>query len=79
MSASLPVGTILFFLVIGITVAYFALLWVRGAGPDWMWRLGRHDPVRNFFFRPDGSWRRYGKIGLFAIVALLLASGYFGL
>ena len=79
MSASLHVGTILFFLVIGIGIAYFTLLLVRGAGPDWMWRLGRYDPVRNFFFRRDGSWRRYGKIGLFAIVALLLASSYFGL
>lgn len=39
------------------------------AGPDWRWRAGKHDPVRNVFFREDGSFRRYGRL---AFVALLL-------
>jgi hypothetical protein len=30
------------------------------AGPDWMWMGGREDMVRNLFFRPNGSFRRYG-------------------
>lgn len=63
------VGTILFILVIGAGIAYFALLWTRGAGPDWMWKLGRHDPVRNLFFRQDGSWRQHAKIGILGVLA----------
>jgi hypothetical protein len=30
------------------------------AGPDWLWMGGREDVVRNLFFRPNGSFRRYG-------------------
>ena len=30
------------------------------AGPDWLWMGGRDDVVRNLFFRPNGSFRRYG-------------------
>jgi hypothetical protein len=36
------------------------------AGPDWMWGGGRHDLVRSLYFRPNGSFRRYGRIGLLA-------------
>jgi hypothetical protein len=30
------------------------------AGPDWLWMGGREDVVRNLYFRPNGSFRRYG-------------------
>jgi len=30
------------------------------AGPDWLWTGGRDDIVRNLYFRPNGSFRRYG-------------------
>jgi hypothetical protein len=44
-----------------------------------MWRLGRYDPMRNIFFRPDGSWRRYGKLGAllaFVIMGLIVFAGF---
>ena len=34
------------------------------AGPDWLWMGGRYDVVRNLYFRPNGSFRRYGLPGL---------------
>lgn len=37
---------------------------VNKAGPDWMWASGRNDLVRNLYFRPDGSFRRYGRVAL---------------
>ena len=40
------------------------------AGPDWLWMGGRDDVVRNLYFRPNGSYRRYGRIGLLATFAL---------
>ena len=43
---------------------------VNKAGPDWMWSGGRDDIVRNLYFRPNGSFRRYGRL---ALVATLLA------
>jgi hypothetical protein len=39
---------------------------VNKAGPDWMWGGGRNDVLRNLYFRPNGSFRRYGRIGLLA-------------
>jgi hypothetical protein len=35
-----------------------------------LWRLGRFDPFRGFFFRRDGSFRTYGRIAI-VIIALL--------
>ena len=40
------------------------------AGPDWLWMGGRDDVVRNLYFRPNGSFRRYGLVGLLATFAL---------
>ena len=37
---------------------------VNKAGPDWMWTGGRNDVLRNLYFRPNGSFRRYGRIAL---------------
>ena len=36
------------------------------AGPDWMWGGGRDDLLRNLYFRPDGTFRRYGRLALLA-------------
>jgi hypothetical protein len=44
---------------------------VNKAGPDWLWSGGRSDPIRNLYFRPNGSFRRYGLAGLM----LTLGSG----
>ena len=42
---------------------------VNKAGPDWMWSGGRNDVLRNLYFRPNGSFRRYGRIGLIATLS----------
>lgn len=39
---------------------------VNKAGPDWLWGGGRDDLIRNLYFRPNGSFRRYGRPALMA-------------
>jgi len=36
------------------------------AGPDWLWGGGRDDVIRNLYFRPNGTFRRYGRVALMA-------------
>ena len=55
------VGTFCSF-VMGIFNPYV----VNKAGPDWLWGGGRNDVVRNLYFRPNGSFRRYGRVALLA-------------
>ena len=38
---------------------------VNKAGPDWLWMGGRDDVIRNLYFKPNGTFRRYGRVGLF--------------
>jgi hypothetical protein len=45
---------------------------VNKAGPDWLWMGGRDDVIRNLYFKPNGAFRRYGRVGLF--VTLLAGS-----
>ena len=75
----MPMGTILFFVVIALGLVGFVFVFKHGAGPDWMWRGGRRDPVRNAIFRADGSWRRYGRAGLLVAIAILIACSLAGL
>ena len=42
---------------------------VNKAGPDWLWAGGRSDFVRNIYFRPDGGFRRFGRLALFLTLA----------
>ena len=35
------------------------------AGPDWLWMGGRDDVIRNLYFKPNGSFKRYGRAALF--------------
>ena len=58
------IGTFLSF-VAGLFNPYV----VNKAGPDWLWGGGRNDLVRNLYFRPNGSFRRYGRIGLIATLS----------
>jgi len=66
--------------VAGIWVgAFFSLLMglLRpAAGPDWMWAGGRADPIRSLYFRPDGSFRRFGRVALLATLAAGSAAIY---
>ena len=45
---------------------------VNKAGPDWLWMGGRDDVIRNLYFKPNGAFRRYGRVGLF--LTLLVGS-----
>jgi hypothetical protein len=38
------------------------------AGPDWLWMGGRDDVIRNLYFRPNGSFRRFGRAALLLTV-----------
>jgi len=58
------VGTFCSF-VMGIFNPYVA----NKAGPDWMWGGGREDILRNLYFKPNGSFRRYGRIALLATLS----------
>jgi len=53
------VGTFLSF-VAGLFNPYV----VNKAGPDWMWGGGRDDIIRNLYFRPNGTFRRYGRVAM---------------
>jgi hypothetical protein len=59
------VGTFCSFLL-GIFNPYL----VNKAGPDWLWGGGRDDLIRNLYFRPNGSFRRYGRAALVATLCL---------
>lgn len=41
---------------------------VNKAGPDWLWGGGRDDMIRNLYFKPNGSFRRYGRPALVATI-----------
>ncbi|TAK82917.1 MAG: hypothetical protein EPO20_19505 [Betaproteobacteria bacterium] len=42
---------------------------VNKAGPDWLWGGGRDDMIRNLYFKPNGSFRRYGRPALVATIS----------
>jgi len=59
------VGTLLSF-VLGLFNPYVS----NKAGPDWLWGGGRDDIIRNLYFKPNGSFRRYGRVALlFTLIA----------
>jgi len=62
------VGTFVSFLL-GIFNPYV----INKAGPDWMWTGGRSDVIRSLYFKPNGSFRRYGRAAL--VATLCLGSG----
>ena len=43
---------------------------VNKAGPDWLWGGGRDDLIRNLYFRPNGTFRRYGRVAMMLTLAL---------
>ncbi len=71
MAFGVVVGTFFSFLV-GLFNPYV----VNKAGPDWMWTGGRDDLIRNLYFKPNGSFRRYGRIALVATLALGSVAAY---
>ena len=71
MALGVVVGTFFSFLL-GIFNPYV----VNKAGPDWMWTGGRQDLIRNLYFKPNGSFRRYGRIALVATLSLGSIAAY---
>lgn len=63
MAFGVIVGTFFSFLL-GIFNPYV----VNKAGPDWLWGGGRDDLIRNLYFKPNGSFRRYGRIALIVTI-----------
>jgi hypothetical protein len=55
--------------LIGTFLSFLLGMFQPAAGPDWMWAGGRGDPIRALYFRPDGSFRRFGRVALFATLA----------
>jgi len=43
---------------------------INKAGPDWLWTGGRDDAIRNLYFKPNGTFRRYGRAALLATLYL---------
>jgi hypothetical protein len=56
-------------MVVGACFSFFLGLFRPAAGPDWMWAGGREDVIRGLYFRPNGSFRRYGRAALFLTLA----------
>ena len=71
MALGVFVGTFFSFLL-GIFNPYV----VNKAGPDWLWGGGRQDLIRNLYFRPNGSFRRYGRIALVVTIFAGSAAPY---
>ena len=65
MALGVVVGTFCSFLL-GVFNPYV----VNKAGPDWMWTGGREDVIRNLYFKPNGSFRRYGRLALVVTVSI---------
>lgn len=78
----MKIGTVLFVVVMLITIAACVLVLymlftpkvANKSGPVWLWRWGQFDPVRNIFFRQDGSLRS-ASIYVLAPIAVLIAIG----
>jgi hypothetical protein len=60
-------------MVVGTLCAFLVNIFnphvVNKAGPDWMWGGGRDDVLRNLYFRPNGTFRRYGRLALLATLS----------
>jgi hypothetical protein len=61
---SVFIGTFLSFLA-GLFNPYV----INKAGPDWLWGGGRDDMIRNLYFRPNGTFRRHGRVAMMLTLA----------
>ena len=60
--------------VVVVSIAFcFVNPKANNAGPDWFWPFGKHNSIRNLICRPDGSFRRYTKLGTLLWFAVFLA------
>jgi hypothetical protein len=49
----------------------------NNAGPDWFWKGGRRDPIRNLICQRDGTFRRFTKVSILMWFAAWLAILWF--
>jgi len=54
------------------TAIFFVDTKANNAGPNWFWRLGDRDPVRNAICRPDGTLKKYIKLATIILFAIFL-------
>jgi hypothetical protein len=54
------------------TAIFFVDTKANNAGPNWFWRLGDRDPIRNAIFRPDGTLKKYTKLTTIILFAMFL-------
>ena len=57
---------------LSFVVGFFNPYVINKAGPDWLWGGGRDDLIRSLYFKPNGSFRRYGRAAL--ILTLIAGS-----
>ena len=58
---------------VGTLAAFFVGIFdprvVNKAGPDWLWLGGRDEVIRSLYFKPNGTFRRYGFVALLLTLA----------
>ena len=68
----------LFCSTVGTLVSFFVGIFdprvVNKAGPDWLWVGGRDDVIRGLYFKPNGTFRRYGFLALVLTLAAATAA-----
>jgi len=56
-------GANVFVVIVAVGIASLASVLLFGVGPAWL---------REVFLRPNGTWRRFGRIGLLSALAVML-------
>ena len=71
MPIKLKVLVSIFTLLIAVTICFVDPK-ANNAGPDWLWCIGKNDPVRNLLCKSDGTLRRFAKVGILSFFGLVL-------
>jgi hypothetical protein len=68
-------GTTLPIVAVAVAIGLLVSLLVFGSDPNTTWWRGWGEPIRNVFFRPNGAWRRFGRLGLLCAIAAMALVG----
>ncbi len=66
----------IFVLIVGIAICFISPQ-ANNAGPRWLWRHGKADPLRLLLFKSDGSLRKYTKLGILTWFIIFLVLIWF--